>query len=190
MINSFSALAPTIDQVGLQIGIGPASLWLNGSVSSVPFGFVFLSPNTTSYVYLNTTTGLVNVNTTGVTTNNIPIATVVTNLTRVVTLVDTRPDYTNVGGGGGSPGAVWASATSTQTIVPTALKQFINASGNITLTLTPQNGQTYTVVNTGSGLVILQDLSSNILYELENTGVGVTLSYDYNTTTWRVTGRC
>jgi hypothetical protein len=96
MINSFSALAPTIDQIGLQIGIGPASLWLNGSVSSVPFSFVLLSPNTTSYVYLNTTTGLVNVNTSGVPTNNIPIATVVTNLTRVVTLVDTRPDYTNV----------------------------------------------------------------------------------------------
>jgi len=108
-----------------------------------------------------------------------------------VTLIDTRPDYTNVGGGGGSgPGAVWVSATSTETIVPTALKQFINASGNITLSLTPQNGQTYTVVNTGSGVVILQDLSSNILYELVNTGLGVTLSYDYNTTTWRVTGRC
>jgi hypothetical protein len=189
MINGFSALAPTIGQIGLQIGIGPASLWLNGIVSSVPFGFVFLAPNSTSYVYLNTTTGLINVNTTGVATNNIPIATVVTSLTKVVTLVDNRPDYTNVGGGGGSAGAaVWSTVSTSQTVVATSFNQSLNASGNITLALTPQNGQTYTVVNTGSGLVILQDLSSNILYELVNTGQGVTLSYDYNTTTWRVTG--
>jgi hypothetical protein len=99
MIGLSSALAPTAGQAGLQMSVGPAVLWLNGSVIISPFTFVFLSANSTSYVYLNTTSGLVNVNNSGYSSSNIPIATVVTNTSRVVTLVDTRPDFTNVGGG-------------------------------------------------------------------------------------------
>jgi hypothetical protein len=100
MIALSNALAPTASEKGLQVAIGPASLWLNGSVTFSPFTFIFLSPNSTSYVYLNTSTGQIGVNTTGYSSGNIPIATVVTSLLNVVTLVDTRPDFTNVGSSG------------------------------------------------------------------------------------------
>lgn len=100
MIGLSSALAPVVEQQGLQISIGPATLWLNGAVIISPFSFIFLTANATSYVFLNTTTGLLGVNTSGYATVDIPIATIVTNLNRVVTVVDTRPDFTNVGGSG------------------------------------------------------------------------------------------
>lgn len=103
MIGLSSALAPTVYQTGLQVGIGPAALWLNGAVTNLPFSFVFLQPNTTNYIYLSTSSGLVGVNQSGFSATNIPIATVTTGPSAVQSLIDNRPDFTNIGSGGGSP---------------------------------------------------------------------------------------
>lgn len=101
MIGNTSALAPTIGQTGFQIGVSPAVLWLNGIYSEIPFSFVFVQPNTTSYIYLNMSSGLLGVNNTGFIAQNLPIAIVTTGLTKVVSCIDKRPDIVNFSSGGG-----------------------------------------------------------------------------------------
>jgi hypothetical protein len=101
MITLSSALAPSIEQ-GLQVTVAPALLWLNGSIVLTPTSLVFLTAYSTSYVYLNSSLGAVAVSHTGYPQDQIPIATVVTGFTQVESLIDDRPDYSNVGGGGSS----------------------------------------------------------------------------------------
>ncbi len=188
MIGGSNALAPTIDQIGLQVAVGPGVLWLNGVVIISPFTFVLLSANTTSYIFLNTSSGLIGVNTSGYSSSNIPIATVVTSNVRVVTLVDTRPDFTNVGGSGGGGGPYpWQNISTTGTITPTSTNQFVNASGTITITLTSGTGQVYNIVNTGAGVITLA-YSASTVYQLVNQGQGVQIGWDDSTSTWRAFG--
>lgn len=93
MIALSSALAPSIDRVGLQVNIGPAALWFSGAAVFLQPATVFLSANNTFYIYLNSGTNTVQTNTTGFTSTVIPIATVVTGLATVTSLVDNRPDF-------------------------------------------------------------------------------------------------
>jgi hypothetical protein len=102
MIALTNALAPFIGQPGLEISVSPGVLWLNGFIINLPLGTVFLPPNSTSYVFLNTSSGLLGTNTTGYNTVDIPIAAVVTSFTTVVSLTETRPDFTNLAGSGSS----------------------------------------------------------------------------------------
>jgi hypothetical protein len=188
MIGLSNALTPSIDTIGLQVAIGPATLWLNGTVIISPFSYVYLSNNSTTYIYLNTTSGQIGANNSGYASGNIPIATVITNLTRVTSLIDTRPDFTNIGSATGSGGTVWADVSSSGTFVPTSLNQSINASGTISIALTAVAGQIYNVVNTGNGVITLTTTASATIYELVNQNQAVQISYDITSTTFRVLG--
>lgn len=190
MIGATNALAPSIGEIGFHITVGPAVLWLNGITIISPFSIVFIAKNTTSYIFLNTTTGLLGVNTSGFATSNIPIAIVVSSDTKLLTLVDTRPDFTNIGtgGGGGGGGATWLAVNTSQTIIPTSTTQFINASGTCTLALTPATGQIYTIVNTGSGVITLTNLVPTTLYALVNQGQSISLAFDNTSGTFLLYG--
>lgn len=100
MIGLSNALCPSIDGGGLQVAVAPAVLWLNGFITVLPPSIIFVSPNATSYIFLNTSTAMIGVSTVGYSSIDIPIATVITNSGQCVSLADTRPDFTNVGGSG------------------------------------------------------------------------------------------
>lgn len=104
MIGVSSALAPAIDQIGLQLAVGPAKVWLNGTLFTLNPSVVFLLANSTSYVYLVVPGGTIGVNNTGYpATNAVPISKAVTNLNAVISITDDRPDFTSAVGGGGGP---------------------------------------------------------------------------------------
>lgn len=101
MITLSNALAATADIAGFQLTVKPCSFWLNGTLTSIQPTTVFLSPNSSSFVYLNLVTSTVGVNTSGFPANSIPIATAGTDFKGVSTLIDKRPDFL-AGGVGGS----------------------------------------------------------------------------------------
>jgi hypothetical protein len=103
MISITSAFAPSIDHAGLQVSVGPALLWISGNMYAVPPSVVFLTPNSTSYVFFNTSVGLIGVTNSGFSPVVIPIATVTTSFNVVSNLTDNRPDFMTPGSGGSSP---------------------------------------------------------------------------------------
>ncbi len=159
MITNTSALVPIIELTGLEVYVGPATLWINGFIINTAPTILFLAGNATSYVFLNFTTGLIQVNTAGFENDYLPIATVVTNRTSVVTLVDQRPDWSNIGGGGSGP-------SFSDGEVPSGS---INGS-NVTFTLlnAPSPGESLVLMRNGivqgqDGAQISYSLSSNTI---------------------------
>lgn len=131
MISPTNILVPQIIGPGLLIGIGPGLVWFGGSSVNYAEAFVGLHAQSTNFVYLDFSSGLIVVNLTGFPSNCFPIATVTTGSTNVVSLVDVRPDLiSGVGGGGGGSGPTYRDNE-----VPTGN---INGVNNIfTLGLTP-----------------------------------------------------
>lgn len=96
--------APTIG-TGLVLAIGPGTSFCASTIQEYPGGSVTLSPNTTNYVYLDQNASCAPaVNQTGYTNTTIPIATVITNASTVVTngIDDQRTYFITASGGGGS----------------------------------------------------------------------------------------
>jgi hypothetical protein len=156
MINCTSALAPYIQALGLQIEVAPSLLWLNGSIVLTPPSVVFLTAYSTSYVYLNSSLGAPAISHSGYPQGQIPIATVVTGFTQVESLIDDRPDYSNVGGGGST--TLFSDAE-----IPSGT---INGS-NVTFTLQNAPDPALSLFFCRNGLVQLAgvdySLSSNII---------------------------
>jgi hypothetical protein len=74
---------------------------------------VTLPAVTTSYIYLNTSTGAIQSNTSGFpNTNCYSIATVLTSHSGIIILTDNRPDVTSGGGGGGGGTAEYVQTIS------------------------------------------------------------------------------
>lgn len=107
MISPTNAFAAYIDGGGLTLGIDGGVALIGTTPTVVGGQKVTLSARTTNYVLLNLTTGLVQVNTSGFTSGNYPIATVVTNSTGILTLTDSRPDVPAAGPGGGAVSSVF-----------------------------------------------------------------------------------
>lgn len=93
MIGPTSSFAPYIGPIGLIIVIDPGTVISNNVFVIVPQTNVILSPNTTSYIFYNTVSNVIQSNTTGFPTQTIPIATVVTVLNGLTTVIDNRPDW-------------------------------------------------------------------------------------------------
>jgi len=88
--NSF---APTISKVGLTVNVEGGSFYYNGVLSIVTATNISLTKNTTNYIVLTPSTGVISANTSGFTSILFPIAVIKTNVNVITSLVDSRPDY-------------------------------------------------------------------------------------------------
>jgi hypothetical protein len=102
MISPTNAFSPYIDGGGLSLGVTGGVALLGTTPTVIGGQSVALTANATNYVILNLTSGLLQVNTSGFTTGNYPIATVVTLNASIQTLIDDRPDVSGIGSGGSS----------------------------------------------------------------------------------------
>jgi len=103
MIGLTNAFVPEVS-LGLSINVGHGTTWFGGSVIiSVGETNVALTANATNFVFISTISSNIQVNTTGFITNCIPIATVVTRSNSIFSLVDNRPDFYVLSGGGSIP---------------------------------------------------------------------------------------
>lgn len=96
--SSSNAFAPIITGGGLSLHVDDGVLFSNGVLSSIAASNVSLVANATNYVYVDLSSGLV---TSGLSlpSSSFPIATVVTTVNSIRSLVDTRADVV------GAPGA-------------------------------------------------------------------------------------
>jgi hypothetical protein len=129
MVNNLPAFQPVLippypTTAGLRIFIGPptaniaGAIVLSNTTIFVPTQFVNVPPISTTYIYLNLSTGTIQSNQSGFITSVYPIAIVITNATEVTTLADVRPDVTAIGGGGsGTTADTVVAYTTPQTIV-------------------------------------------------------------------------
>lgn len=105
MNTSTSALAPKTGTGGLFVTILPGSCYVNNSLVLFNNNTVVAIPkNKTSFIFLDTTAGIITVNQTGFPASGcFPIATATTGVTDVLSLTDNRPDLFLAGGSGGTP---------------------------------------------------------------------------------------
>jgi hypothetical protein len=97
-------LAPTIQPVGLNMAVSAGQVYVNNTLGSVPPTIVVLTANATNFIFLNTTSGAIQVSTSAFPAPSYPIATVFTTDRRVGSYSDSRPDvFLATGSGGGSP---------------------------------------------------------------------------------------
>jgi hypothetical protein len=103
MVKTSSAFAPSVGQ-GTSVNIGAAGfLWINGVLVSSPNLNIVLAANATSYIFMNTTNGAVQMNTTGFPAGGVPICTATTNRNSVANLTDNRIDFFVLTGGQSTP---------------------------------------------------------------------------------------
>jgi hypothetical protein len=95
--SSTNAFAPMIQAPGLLLHVDAGILYTNGIPSSVAAADVALAANTTNFIYLDLSTGLLAAAAT-LPAFSYPIAAAITNLTSVTGLVDARPDVWNFNG--------------------------------------------------------------------------------------------
>jgi len=107
--------APSIGPPGLSIFVEAGVLSLNGQGLVIPSQTVSLPASATSFVYLNTSTGAVQNNTSGYPSSNCySIATVITTASGVRSLVDNRPDIPASSGGSSFPSIVASFSATAQ----------------------------------------------------------------------------
>jgi hypothetical protein len=95
-------LAPTIQPVGLNMAVSAGQVYVNNTLVSVPPTIVILTANSTNFIFLNTTSGAIQVNTSGFPTPCYPISAVSTGDKKVASYTDSRPDVFLGAGSGGS----------------------------------------------------------------------------------------
>lgn len=120
-------LAPIIVAGGFVITINAGIVIINNLPVLVPQTVVSLTPSATNFVLISSS-GTIQVNTTGFTFGCLPVATITTNTTGIQTVSDSRPDFTltpsspfitgltiNIDGSGSSPAtgihARWSAPT-------------------------------------------------------------------------------
>ena len=93
LIKNSSSLAPSPGP-GLSVNIASSGLlWVNASFANSSNLNIPLAPNSLTYVFMNSTTGAIQCNTTGYTDSCVPICSVSTTLSVVMAVIDNRPDY-------------------------------------------------------------------------------------------------
>jgi hypothetical protein len=103
LIKTSSAFAPSPGP-GLSVNIYTAgNLWINGSLINSPNLNIVLPANSTSFVFMNSTNGIVQTNTTGFPAACLPICSATTNRNNVANIVDYRIDFFVLTGGQVSP---------------------------------------------------------------------------------------
>jgi Chaperone of endosialidase len=152
--------APSIGPPGLSIFVEAGVLLVGGSGMPVAAQAISLPANSTSFVYLNTNTGLVTSNPTGFPASNCwPIATVVTGLSGVVSLKDNRPDVGWPGSGtGGTVTQVNTAGIATGGPITTTGTITVAGSGNTTTAATANAN----LATAPAGDVVITDGSGNV----------------------------
>jgi hypothetical protein len=97
--SSSNAFAPVITGGGLSLHVEDGVLFVNGVLSTIAAADVVLAANTTNYVYVDLNTGLVTVGLT-LPADSFPIATVITGVNYIRSLVDSRADVAAASGAG------------------------------------------------------------------------------------------
>jgi len=110
MIEPSNAFSAYVDGGGLTLGVTGGVALIGTVPTTILGGSVALTANTTNYVFLNLSLGVVQVNTTGFGASEYPIATVVTTNSGIFTLTDSRPD---IGSSNSSGGGLLSSASLT-----------------------------------------------------------------------------
>lgn len=161
MIGLTNAFVPEVS-LGLSINVGHGTTWFGGSnIISVGETNVALTPNTTNFIFISTLTANIQVNTSGFITNCIPIATVITTAKTIFSLVDNRPDFYVLAGGGASPNFADAE-------VPTGVINGINST--FTLAHTPNPSASLALYVNG----VLQDQNVSGDYTLAANTISFT----------------
>ncbi len=172
---------------GLTYGYYGGYLWSGTTATVVAAGTAALTASTTNYVQI-TMAGVVSANTTGFTSGQIPMATVITDSASITSIADKRPMTVGGGGGGGMTNPMTTlddiivggtSGTPTRFAAPTAAGtyalQFVVGTGYSWVTFPSGGGGTVTSVGlvdstglftvtgspvTGSGNLTLSALAS------------------------------
>jgi hypothetical protein len=104
MLSPTNILAPSIQPVGLNMAVSAGQVYVNNTLVNVPPTTVVLTANATNFISLNTSTGAVQINTSGFPQPCYPIATVFTDNRQATSYTSARPDvYLAAASGGGSP---------------------------------------------------------------------------------------
>src|SRR5579863_7256139 len=104
---------PYPNQAGLWVQTAAGTVNINNVVETIPVARIAVAPNTTTYIYLDLTQGVIGTNTSGFISGQYPIASASTNATIVTTLQDLRPNVFNGGTGGGGGGGGSSTAWET-----------------------------------------------------------------------------
>jgi hypothetical protein len=176
---------------GLRIFVGPGSVYVNGFTVEVQGGLVPLSPLSVNYVYLNMRNGMVEVGTGSFSGNVWPIATVITNQTEIVTLVDSRGINGPImdGANGHSIDTVYTLNVSGTLAIETGNNYFCPVADGTTQALPPPAnfaGQTIKFLKRGSGLPVTITGGNSGTYFLNNQGQCVW--YESDGVLWSVSG--
>jgi len=117
--NGLHDFAPSLGR-GLNVNVVGGVAAISTVPTAIAGTSVGVAANTTTYIYVDLSAAIISSNTSGFTSTEYPVATVVTNSTQIVTLTDDRPGAYAVSGGGGS-GTVSSVSNSdgTLTITPT-----------------------------------------------------------------------
>jgi len=163
MIGLTNAFCPYIGGPGLLVGIDDGVVLIGTTPTFIAGQIVSVAANATNYIQLNTSSGSVQVNTTGFGAGDYPIAIVTTGLTYIEAVVDSRPDVYEGGSGGGggllAPTAYSANANVASSVV---YGQATAGAGGITLTLqstllTIGQAQLFMKMDSAAGAVMLTD---------------------------------
>jgi len=93
LLTPSSSFAVHIDFSGLELVVEPAVVLSQNLLIFSPQTAVSLVPSATNFIFYNVLSNALQLNTTGFPNQFIPIATVVTSQSRVVSIVDNRPDW-------------------------------------------------------------------------------------------------
>jgi hypothetical protein len=132
MIEPSNAFSPYIDGGGLSLGVTGGVALIGTIPTTVPGGSVALTANATNYVFLNLSSGILQVNTTGFGVSEYPIATVVTTNSGIQTLTDSRADVavgSSSGGGSLSSASVTLSTAQIENLTATPVQVLAGVAG-------------------------------------------------------------
>jgi hypothetical protein len=176
---------------GLRIFVGPGSVYINNATVNVYGGFVPLAPLAVNYVYLNMRNAMVETGLGSFSGNVWPIATVITNQTEIVTLVDSRGiNGPIMDGAHGHPAdTVYTLNVSGTLAIETGNNYFCPVADGTTQALPAPGafaGTTIKFLKNGSGLPVTITGGNSGTYFLSNQGQSVW--YQTDGIVWDVVG--
>lgn len=100
-------LPPYPAGAGLKVYVSGGNIVSNGIPIYISSQYVYLQPNTTTYVYVDMVNGVIAQSSSGFPTTAYPVCSCTTNGTIITNLGDSRPDVFGGGSGGGTSNVFW-----------------------------------------------------------------------------------
>lgn len=152
-------LAPIIVGGGFVITINSGIVIIGTTPTTIPQTVISLTPSATNFIFLNSS-GVITINTSGFTSGCLPICTIVTNSSGILSIVDNRPDF-NLPGGTVSTITMGTLGVPVTNLKVVSTANVINlASGDVDIYTCPAGKKALVVEATftnptGSGVTIL-----------------------------------